>query len=337
MLIRQTMVDELVKYQDEFSKSLALVGSAYGADLGIEGSDGSGNKGAAPWVRIFSRHMSPKASSGFYLVFHFSIDGKRLYITLGCPATIDGSNPLPEPEIKKMVAAAHSILKDSGQDISPFLATISLGKSTRLARQFERATVIAREYLIDSLEIDSLTRDINFGLSLLSTIYAGQAQGKHLSPGDIQQSEIEATIKPLRGKTGQGYGLSGEERRTVEQHAMNEAAAFLEKNGYSVEDKSATQSFDLLAKKDGAHLKVEVKGTTSARFDSILMTRNEVRLHQKEKSTTGLIIVYDIDLSRGGSPSATGGKLKHFIPWDIDECELAPTSYQVTLKSDESL
>ena len=77
VLIRNTMVAELEEFRNEFVESLATQGKQYGDDLGIAGRDGSGNKGAAPWVRIFSKHMSPSASAGFYLVFHFSF-GKSI-------------------------------------------------------------------------------------------------------------------------------------------------------------------------------------------------------------------------------------------------------------------
>ena len=44
-------------------------------DLAVEGRDGIGRKTEAPWVRIFSKAMSPSPREGYYLVFHFAADG----------------------------------------------------------------------------------------------------------------------------------------------------------------------------------------------------------------------------------------------------------------------
>ena len=334
VLVRKAMVGELAEFEEQFTNSLSTRGKQYGADLGIEGSDGSGNKGAAPWVRIFSQHMSPKASSGFYLVFHFSIDGQYLYLTLGCPATKDGINPLSPSEIEKTVSAGKKILEDSGETISDFVDQISLGESTDTARRFELATVIAKRYEIKTLDVPSLITDTNAALKLLSVIYVGQDQGKHLAPADIASVEVDLLVNPPTRSLGrgQGYGLDGVERKVVEIRAMQQAASYLELEGYTVTDKSANESYDLLAEKDETKIKVEVKGTTSKRADSFLMTRNEVALHQNDKEHTGLIIVYDISLKRGTPPEATGGLLKVFLPWNVSGWKFEGHTYQVSEK-----
>ncbi|WP_117317858.1 hypothetical protein [Chromatocurvus halotolerans] len=63
-------------------------------------------------------------------------------------------------------------------------------------------------------------------------------------------------------------------------------------------------------------MKVEVKGTTSAILDAVLMTANEVALHTAEHGKTALALVSNIELDQSASPpTASGGKLELFNPW----------------------
>jgi hypothetical protein len=75
---------------------------------------------------------------------------------------------------------------------------------------------------------------------------------------------------------------------------------------------------------------IEVKGTTSDLCESVLMTRNEVELHRREKGRTGLLIVSQIRLDRSGAtPSASGGKVEAMLHWDIDQWMLESIAFQV--------
>jgi len=108
-------------------------------------------------------------------------------------------------------------------------------------------------------------------------------------------------------------------------------------NGYEPQDTSATKSFDILAKRAGEELLVEVKGTTSDFCDSVLMTKNEVNLHRTHKGSTALIIVSKIRLSRdNGEPTATGGEIEALLCWDIDEWTSDPIAFQVSRKTNFS-
>ena len=112
------------------------------------------------------------------------------------------------------------------------------------------------------------------------------------------------------------------------------AIKYLAANGFESRDTSASNSFDILAKKAGVELMVEVKGTTSDLCDSVLMTKNEVNLHRKHKGSTGLLIVSRIRLSRNGDePIATGGEVEALLYWDIDEWISEPIAFQVSRKA----
>jgi hypothetical protein len=93
-----------------------------------------------------------------------------------------------------------------------------------------------------------------------------------------------------------------EQRRAVEMRAMYMVKEWLETKGYEWKDHSSSVSYDLYAIKGGAEYKVEVKGTTSDICDAILMTKNEVDFHRREKGNTSLAIVSRIRLHRDEHP-----------------------------------
>ena len=72
VFIRSELPNALKKHWNQFTDSI----TKFSKDLSIEGSDGIGRKTQAPWVRIFSKELSPSATIGYYLVIHFSTNGK---------------------------------------------------------------------------------------------------------------------------------------------------------------------------------------------------------------------------------------------------------------------
>ena len=111
---------------------------------------------------------------------------------------------------------------------------------------------------------------------------------------------------------------------------MDVTRAFLSGCGYLVKDKSATESYDFLASKEGIKLYVEVKGTTSSIVDSVMMTSNEVELHASNPDKAALSIVSGIRLtSRGESPQCEGGDVELIHPWRISDWELTPKAFLV--------
>ena len=137
-------------------------------------------------------------------------------------------------------------------------------------------------------------------------------------------------MSPARQTSGlrQGYGLTVFERKAVELMAMEVTRTYLEGLGYEVKDTSAKNPFDFLASMGNSQIKVEVKGTTSSKVDSVMMTSNEVDLHKNENGKTALAIVSGISfLERGSNARCEGGKLEYLFPWDIGEWKLKPTVF----------
>lgn len=329
-LIRQALVNDL---KFELNRSSQIFGK-YADDIDIEGSDGIGRKTEAPWTRIYSRHMSPSAREGFYIVFHFSADGSGFFITIGCGSTIwkDGDlKPISDEELIKKTSWARQVIIDRWGTIEPFTSTMSLGAKAPLPRTFEKATALAKRISYKEIS-DSIIREyLGYAFERLIEIYESQTIGRDVSPGDEATIEIADIARPIsKSRRGQGFGLSATDRKVIELHAMNMAISWLSANGYSHSDTSANHSYDLLAEKNGDEFFVEVKGTTSDECQSILMTRNEIDLHKRFKGKTALFIVSKIRLDRSSTkPIASGGSLDVLWAWDIDEWKTEAIAFQV--------
>ena len=79
-----------------------------------EGSCGDGNRTQAPWIATFHSDMTQSAQSGYYVVYLYSCDLKKLYLTMGLGsdqfAKIYGKSNLA---LSKMREAASKFIKGS--------------------------------------------------------------------------------------------------------------------------------------------------------------------------------------------------------------------------------
>jgi hypothetical protein len=209
-----------------------------------------------------------------------------------------------------------------------------LGARAPLPKTFEKATALARKIATSDIQETDLDELLIAAAKRLGEIYLAQINQRDVSPGDQAIDEVVSIAKPLRRSRRQGRGLSAPERQAVERQAMKLAMQHLKSEGYCCQDTSASEYFDILAEKQGQKIKVEVKGTTSDFCDSILMTRNEVALHRREKGLTALLIVSKIRLHRmNHAPGASGGVVDAHLFWDIDTWITDPIAFQVIRKS----
>jgi len=332
-LFAQNYQNALKKHWKVYSNSIAK----FSKDLNIEGRDGIGRKTQAPWVRIYSKEFSPSATTGFYLVIHFSTNAKYCFITLGCGATKWDSEKgdlvkYSDDEIKSKVDWALSVLLKAKLDMSHFPDEINIGSTHSLPKSFEKATILCKTYEVSTVTENEISNTICNALALLSTLYECCSELNDLSQSDIANSQIEAVVNPSKKNpnTRQGYGLSGPERKAVELRAMEVAHEYLSKLGYELEDTSAKNPFDYLAVKGEKVIKVEVKGTTSSIVDSIMMTSNEVDLHTNESGNTALAVIREIGfIERGENAMCKGGTIEYFYPWIIEQWTLVPKAFLV--------
>lgn len=315
-----------------------LLGAAlgrFGPDFHVDASDGIGRKTELPWVRFCSKAMSPSPTEGFYCVIHFSTDGSAVHITAGCGSSRfhNGSSiPLPDRELDAQTAWARTVLLEQLGNLEPFSDPANFGATRQLPISFQRATAIAKRVAYDDIDDTDLERLLEQAAERLRIVYEAQAIGRDLSLADQAELEIAAVINPNHDQnTRQGYGLPPAAKRAVERRAMEIAEQWLSDNGYNVKDCSASRPYDIEAQNGSKTIKVEVKGTTSDRADAILMTRNEVELHRREKGATALIVVSKIRLIVDGDKfTANGGQAETMLGWDIDKWSLEPTAYRLT-------
>jgi hypothetical protein len=256
-----------------------------------------------------------------------------LNIAVGCSSAKfrNGSFiTLGDDELDKRTSWARAVVQEAHGSLEPFTDLPEYGATRTLPKSFQRATAMAKRIGIEQLEEADLDGLLTRAAQHLRHIYWAEADGRELSPADMDELEIIQTVRPKSSRKGQGFGLSGEERKQVELRAMKLAEGWLEDKGYKVKDTSSNRPYDFEAYKDGTTMKVEVKGTTSDNADAILMTRNEVDLHRDEKGNTALFIVSSIRLEREPAGlTASGGVLEAMLGWDIDEWELTATAYRV--------
>lgn len=332
-LIRRALPDAV----REMAPGLQAALGAFGIDFDIDASDGIGRKTHAPWVRFHSTSMSPSPREGFYVVLHFAADGSAAFVTVGCGSTIWANGelrPVPDEELNDRTSKARDAIIGSFGSLDPFVPEMALGGTAPLVRSFEKATVCALRFDRDRLTDEDLKAALVEAAKRLRVVYEAQRTGWLVRASEQVDSAISALSRPqsARSTGSQGFGLSADQRRAVELRAMSLARLHLERDGFTVVDRSSNSPFDLECRKGNQTIKVEVKGTTSVAADAVLMTRNEVDLHRQEKGATGLVIVSGIQLSTGADAVwiASGGQVEALIGWDIDEWAAEPIAFRMS-------
>ena len=149
------------------------------------------------------------------------------------------------------------------------------------------------------------------------------------------EADMIAVVQPRRRRSqGQGFGLSSAQRKAIESRAVVVATEILEANEWSVEDVGRHSSYDLHATRGDSILFVEVKGSTGS-AQTVLLTKNEVRLHRDSHPRTALIVVSGIELRNdGGSWTGSAGQPVVFHPWMPDEVDLEPLTFRYSVPND---
>jgi hypothetical protein len=129
--------------------------------------------------------------------------------------------------------------------------------------------------------------------------------------------------KALARSQGQGFARTAEERKILEDHSMAAAKRYFRRRSFTVEDVSATQSYDLVCKRGRQELHVEVKGTTT-NGDAVVLTNNEVKHAQGLRNSCVLFILHSINLKR---KKASGGRSVVLSPWRLKQVHLTPISF----------
>ena len=333
VLVRQVLPAEIMVSRTELAEVLGI----YGQDLTAAGSDAMTKKALVPWARYFSKHMSPTPTNGWYVVYLFHADAAGVSLCLSHGSTVfkSGSFQSRSPEqINELMTWALQVVGDEFSTDPNVRPGVVLGKSG-LGAKYEKTTVFSKFYRTGSVPDDvSLREDLVAFGRVLAKLYhehdAGRAPGGAGPEVTEVMNLVDALASPLkRPRAGQGWGLSGPARKVVELRAMAVAERWLDQEGFKHKNVSANDSCDFRASRSGENWVIEVKGTTG-NAGSVLVTRNEVKLHRESHPRNALLVVHGIKLS-SDQLVATGGELLALSPWEVDESRLSPTSYEYRL------
>jgi hypothetical protein len=192
----------LVKSRDQLNWELRTLNKP--TTWKSECSNGQGNAAKSPWVRLADFDHSPKGSEGFFLVFLFSEDGSKAYLSLNQGTTVQlggGATMLDRGELR----AKSSIVRDKyvyGLDHSPLpelklhgtpTASIDLGNFD-LSMQYAAGNVIAYEYALDQVSSHhSIVCQMTALIPVLEQIYKGEPQV--VSDPSVTDSELDELVR----------------------------------------------------------------------------------------------------------------------------------------------
>lgn len=149
---------------------------------------------------------------------------------------------------------------------------------------------------------------------------------------EVQDAVDAVAVQAGRKPSGQGFRVNADQRRAIEQHAMEMAKAHYARQEWMIEDVSLRDSYDLhCSRSDGSELRVEVKGTTG-RGDTVLLTPNEVTHAHSYHPNVALFIVANIALGKeDGESQASGGDVIVHEPCELDDESLTAIGYEYAI------
>lgn len=114
----------------------------------VDGSVGVGNWASVPWIAIMNTEITNSTQSGYYLVYLFSEDMKKVYLTFA-----QGVTKTSKTEIEKIKKEIRSILPSNTQ--FRYDPKIQLGEGN-LAKQYEDSVAVYVEYDKDHIPPDEV-------------------------------------------------------------------------------------------------------------------------------------------------------------------------------------
>jgi len=151
--------------------------------------------------------------------------------------------------------------------------------------------------------------------------------------GRVAKQEAKEAIDAaeIQRARGQGFRISREARKAIEDYAMKRAIEHFERLEYAVEDVHKHSSCDLICTKNQESLYVEIKGTQTA-GEEILLTPNEVALARAKHPQTVLYVLRDVQVIEGaGGIKVKAGTPRLIQPWKPPENALIPIGYTCLL------
>lgn len=158
----------------------------------------------------------------------------------------------------------------------------------------------------------------------LAEIYAWRSD----TPAAPEETQRRKSLKRQASTGGQGALSDTELRLALELYGMTKAREHYEFNGWTVEDTSKNNPYDLLCTRNGTSRRVEVKATTTA-GEIVLVTAGEVNAAREPEIETDLFVVRHVQVTRSdGKRKLEGGDIQITSPWRPRQEDLTPTQYR---------
>lgn len=165
--------------------------------------------------------------------------------------------------------------------------------------------------------------------------YVRDYDGPNLCREWLAEAEDQAATAfevAAAAREGQSFGGAPQERKAVEEHAMQAAERHYRERGYQCDASvHKTKPYDLLCTKGRETRYVEVKGTRGGPH-AVFVTRREVAHVRQNPGVCDLFILHGIDLkSTGSRVRAAGGTPVVVSPWDLQTGTLEALAYEYRL------
>lgn len=289
----------------------------------FEGSTGRGNITSSPWVATFDRRITTSATRGFYQVYLFSTDLRRLYLSIGMGTTqftdYYGYN---KAALDKIEAAASTL---SSIHTKKFPSSWQLGRrdisaqsNQRLHRAYERSVIASVDYdLADLPTEETLVSDYLDIIRVYQEIVESPLTPEisELLEESIEKpeaNELEPTVSTFvprpkkKSKGGKGGGGSRHSKESKKVGDAGEKAVvvyeqkklrscdlenFVEKIVWEA-DEGNTPGWDISSfDESGEPICIEVKSSKGATISSVDVTDNEWKAAQAEGERYKIYIV----------------------------------------------
>jgi hypothetical protein len=224
--------------------------------------------------------------------------------------------------------------------IAELLAAKGFRLSSSGATDRERALATFRRHVGDEAVVQEIARRLYAkGVRIFPNGYRMNIGGDYkysdsltAKPRIMKQSALNDTHRAPEDSTVVADPVASKSaRRAVELFAMERAKKHYSELGCDVVDVSDGEAYDLLCRKAGQSIRVEVKGTQGPAA-TILLLASEVASAREARSA--LFIVHSIVLEeKGGDFVARHGTTRILDPWEIEsDGKLVPQSYSYILK-----
>ncbi|MFD3215880.1 MrcB family domain-containing protein [Bacillus sp. BR_7a] len=120
----------------------------------VTGSVGQGNWAAVPWLAIMNKDITTSTQSGYYIVYLFSEDMERLYLTIAQGVTKTGKEELDKikEEIREQIHISQKVKKDDEIFLGTSLKAKGYANSTAAYIAYDVNKMPSEKELVEDLE-----------------------------------------------------------------------------------------------------------------------------------------------------------------------------------------